>query len=57
MWSIDKSKCLRCGACVGVCPKTALELTEFGPTCDAKKCILCGLCAKICPVGAIKVKK
>jgi len=57
VWSIDKSKCLRCGACVSVCPKLALELTENGIVCDRKKCISCGACAKICPVGAIKVKK
>lgn len=57
MWEIDKKKCLRCGGCVGVCPKLALELKEFGLSHDKNLCIECGLCEKICPVGAIKVKK
>ena len=55
MWKIDRKKCLRCGACVGVCPKLALELKESGVQIDRKKCISCGICEKICPVGAIEV--
>jgi len=56
-WKIDKEKCLKCGACVGVCPFLALELKENGIVNDKKKCTLCGICEKVCPVGAIKVKK
>ncbi|RLJ01525.1 MAG: ferredoxin [Candidatus Aenigmatarchaeota archaeon] len=54
---VNKEKCLRCGGCVSVCPKNALELTEQGIIRDEKKCINCGICEKFCPVGAIKVKK
>jgi ferredoxin len=57
MWEINNKKCLRCGACVSVCPKAALELTEHGIEHDDKLCNLCGICEKICPVGAIKVKR
>ncbi len=57
MWEIDRKKCLRCGACVGVCPKLALDLKESGLRHDAEICIECGLCEKVCPVGAIMVKK
>lgn len=55
MWEIDKKKCLRCGACVGVCPKMALDLKESGISHDKNLCIDCGICEKVCPVGAIKV--
>jgi ferredoxin len=56
MWNIDKEKCLRCGACVAVCPKLALELKEVIIN-DSQKCIECGICEKMCPVRAIKVEK
>ncbi|MBU5575259.1 MAG: 4Fe-4S binding protein [Candidatus Aenigmatarchaeota archaeon] len=56
-WNINKNKCLRCGACVSVCPKIALELSEHGIENNKNLCNLCGICEKICPVGAIKVNK
>ena len=56
-WSIDNKKCLRCGACVGVCPVLALELKEGKIKNDSNKCTLCGICEKVCPVKAIKVEK
>lgn len=53
----NKAKCMRCGGCVGVCPKGALELEESGIIVNEKECIECGSCEKFCPVGALKVKK
>jgi len=55
MWAIDREKCLKCGACVAVCPVLALELGDSGIKNDKEKCTLCGVCTKICPVGAIEV--
>jgi len=56
-WSINDKKCLRCGGCVGVCPKNSLELSEHGICNNKETCILCGICEKFCPVNAIKVTK
>lgn len=56
-WKIENSKCLKCGACVSVCPELALELKETGIVNDPKKCTLCGICKKVCPVKAIEVEK
>ncbi len=53
----DKEKCLRCGGCVAVCPKLALNLTEHGIACDPEKCIDCEICVKFCPVEALSLKK
>lgn len=56
-WKINREKCLRCGACVSVCPVQALELTEDGIKWNEEKCTFCGKCGKICPVNAIEVDK
>ncbi len=57
MWEIDRERCLRCGACVGICPKLALDLKESGIEHYREKCVECGLCEKVCPSGSIKVEK
>jgi ferredoxin len=54
MMKVDRSRCLYCGGCVGVCPVQALELKEVVLSVDSNKCIGCGICVKFCPVGAIR---
>jgi len=51
---VDRSRCLYCGGCVGICPANALELKEIHLAVDEGKCTGCGLCVKFCPVGAIR---
>jgi len=53
---VDRSKCLYCGGCVGVCPVNAIELKETVLTVDDGKCTKCGMCVKFCPVGALKLE-
>lgn len=55
-WNIDRKLCLKCGACVSVCPVAALELKEEILQ-NPKICTLCGVCEGVCPVSAIKVTK
>jgi NAD-dependent dihydropyrimidine dehydrogenase PreA subunit len=55
--NINRYKCGYCGACVGVCPKGALELVETWVEVDESTCIACGVCDRVCPVGAIEVIK
>lgn len=55
--NINRYKCGYCGACVGVCPRGALELVETWIEVDESICIVCGICDRICPVGAIEVMK
>jgi ferredoxin len=54
--TVDNTKCVRCGGCVSVCPKTALLLTNQ-IICDDKKCINCSTCITFCPVKALSLKK
>lgn len=54
----DIDLCTGCGACMNICSKNAISMTEQGtlghiyPHVDQEKCIDCGLCAKTCPVNA-----
>ncbi len=51
---VDKSLCIKCGACTKVCPTTALCMKESGPeTVNSYSCIACGQCTAVCPCGAI----
>jgi ferredoxin len=51
----DRSVCLACAGCVGVCPKMALDMYGLDLQIDPEKCVRCGICVKACPVGALKI--
>ena len=51
---VNKSFCCGCAACVQICPKKCISLTEdkegfLYPIVDKAICIDCGLCEKVCP--------
>ncbi|HNV43687.1 MAG: 4Fe-4S binding protein [Spirochaetes bacterium] len=52
---IDK-ECLRCNACVVVCPSEAIEEGDPIYKIIDSKCTSCEKCIPICPVKAIKKK-
>ncbi|MFA4933933.1 MAG: DUF362 domain-containing protein [Candidatus Omnitrophota bacterium] len=52
-----RSKCSRCGHCVGVCPSKCITLLRNGIQFDYNKCIACFCCQEACPEAAISVKK
>ena len=52
---VDKSKCIGCGACVGICPVGAITMVDGVAQINYDICIKCGLCESICPVNAIKI--
>lgn len=47
--TIETGLCTRCGACVGICPKDAIELDENAYPYLAGECIQCGFCVNSCP--------
>lgn len=49
----DKNDCCGCGACVNICPKTAISMMEdeYGflyPQINYDICVSCGMCKKVC---------
>ncbi len=41
--------CAYCGACIAICPVSALSPRDDTPHLDKEKCTECQLCSKICP--------
>lgn len=52
---VDGSKCVKCGACVRVCPAGAMRLTERIEI-DYDRCIRCFCCHELCPHDALGVR-
>jgi pyruvate formate lyase activating enzyme len=46
-------KCVRCGACMQVCPAGAHFFTNGVHGLDRKRCTACGACAGVCYAGAL----
>ena len=53
---IASEKCAGCGACVLVCPFSALEYTKEKPNLS-KECKNCGICAQVCPRYELNLPK
>lgn len=52
---VDQSRCTGCGACVGVCPVSAIAMKEDAegflyPEIDPSLCVGCDACNRACPV-------
>lgn len=58
MATINKAKCIGCGACMNGCPVRAIKIdTDGKAVIDQTKCVNCGQCKNICPVGAPELDK
>ena len=49
----EKKNCCGCGACMNVCPKSAIhmEKDEYGfvyPEINIEQCVECGACKRVC---------
>jgi uncharacterized protein (DUF362 family)/Pyruvate/2-oxoacid:ferredoxin oxidoreductase delta subunit len=51
--------CVRCGACIRICPAAALSFTDQhkAPTVDYQACIRCYCCHEVCPEDAIALNR
>ena len=52
---VDPARCDASGACVTVCPTTAITLEPGSWSVDAGRCIFCDACAVACPQDAIRL--
>lgn len=53
-FSVNWDACIRCGACVAVCPHDAGFTTAFDTIAVDTACdIACMFCEQVCPVTAI----
>ena len=50
--ALDPARCIRCGACLDVCPGPAMTFGDAEPTVDRAGCIRCGRCAQACMTQA-----
>ena len=56
-FSIDRKKCIGCGACRKDCPAGAVSGTLKKPhAISAKLCIKCRACYEACPAGAVEIR-
>ncbi|MFA6449928.1 MAG: nitroreductase family protein [bacterium] len=54
MIAIDNEKCVKCGACAGVCPALVIESVEAGmEPVHEDSCIKCYHCVAVCPESAV----
>lgn len=54
IFSIDWNACIRCAACIAVCPQEAGFVSPFDTIAVDETCeIACMVCEDICPVTAI----
>ncbi|MCQ2507354.1 MAG: 4Fe-4S binding protein [Dorea sp.] len=51
---VNKNECIGCGACMGECPTSAIEVVQTASV-DPDTCVSCGTCVDVCPVDAIQM--
>ena len=50
-----ESRCIRCGACLEVCPQGAISWDDDVASTDREKCTLCGACVEACYAEAREI--
>lgn len=55
--SLDRDRCIDCGACVGLCPVDALSMDrKMKLKLREDKCIQCKACVVACPMKALSIE-
>lgn len=54
---VEEDNCIKCAACIDICPNEAIRIKGKKLVFDYSKCISCFCCQENCPNAAIKVRK
>ncbi|MCM8796579.1 MAG: DUF362 domain-containing protein [Candidatus Omnitrophica bacterium] len=54
---MERNRCIRCSACIKICPKAAISMGKKGVLFDYSRCIACFCCHEVCLAAAIKIRK
>lgn len=56
--TLDRDRCIDCGACINLCPVDALEFDKkLKLQLYEDKCIQCKVCVKACPMKALSIEE
>lgn len=53
--AVTESRCIRCGACLSVCPEGVFTLRDGVRGVDFSRCTGCGRCEEECMAGALEI--
>ena len=53
---VDEDLCYGCGACIGLCPTSALSMKGLLALVEQSSCTYCELCIPSCPVDALFIE-
>ncbi|WP_330604032.1 ATP-binding protein [Oribacterium sp. oral taxon 102] len=56
--SVDRRRCVSCGACENTCPRNAIRVWKgLFARVEGSLCIGCTLCARVCPAVCIDMRE
>lgn len=53
---VNEDNCYGCGACVSLCPTSALSMQSLLALVEQSKCTYCEYCLASCPVDALSIE-
>ena len=55
-FTVNEDVCYGCGACIGLCPTSALSMKGLLALIEQAQCTYCEYCLPSCPVDALLIE-